>query len=89
MATSRIATALLTVTLIASHAVCVWTAPAYSDARKASLSIQDGFNSGSLNAWELPFSEDWEILTEGSLHFLHMKRSRPPGVPRRPLQFAG
>src|ERR1700691_1065155 len=89
MATFRIPTALLAaVTLIASYAVFVLPAPAYSDARKASLSIQDDFNAGSLNAWEIPFSEDWEILTEGSLPYFHMKRSRPPGVPRRPLQFA-
>jgi hypothetical protein len=88
MATFRIPTALLAAAnLIASFAVFVLPAPAYSDARKASLSIQDDFNSGSLNAWEIPFSEDWEILTEGSLPYLHMKRSRPPGVPRRPLQF--
>src|SRR6202453_5260697 len=89
MATFRIPTALLAaVTLIASYAVFVLPAPAYSDARKASLSIQDDFNSGSLNAWEIPFAEDWETLTEGSLPYLHMKRSRPPGVSRRPLQFA-
>jgi hypothetical protein len=88
MATSRIPTALLAaVTLIASCAVFVWAAVANSDAQKPSLSIQDDFNSENLNAWEMPFSEDWEILTEGSLHYLHMKRSRPPGVPRRPLQF--
>lgn len=89
MATSKIVTALLgAVTLIASYAVFVWPAPAYSNARKASLSIQDDFDSGNLNAWEMPFAEDWKILTDGSLHYLHMKRSRPPGVPRRPLQFA-
>jgi hypothetical protein len=89
MATSRTATALLAaVTLIASYAVFVSPAAAHGETPKASLSLQDDFNSGSLNAWELPFSEDWEILTEGNLHYLHMKRSRPPGVPRRPLQFA-
>ena len=89
MANSRVSTALLAaVTLIASYAVLVWPAAVYGEARKASLSIQDGFDSGNLNAWEMPFAEDWEILTEGSLHYLHMKRSRPPGVPRRPLQFA-
>ena len=54
----------------------------------ASLSIRDDFNSGALNAWERPFPEDWEILQEGSLHYLHMKRSREPALPRRPLQFA-
>jgi hypothetical protein len=89
MVTSRTPTALLvTLTLIAFYAHSVWPEAAYGDARKARLSIQDDFNSGSLNAWEMPFSEDWEILAEGSLHYLHMKRSRPPGVPRRPLQFA-
>jgi hypothetical protein len=89
MATSRISTALLAaVALIAVYAESVWPAAAYGDAPKARLSIQDDFNSGGLNAWEIPFSEDWEILTEGSLPYLHMKRSRPPGVPRRPLQFA-
>ena len=89
MATSRIPTALLAaVALIAFYAHSVWPAAAYGDARKARLSIQDDFNSGSLNAWEIPFAEDWETLTEGSLPYLHMKRSRPPGVPRRPLQFA-
>ena len=89
MATSRIPTTLLAaVTLIASCAVFVWPAVANSGAQKPSLSIQDHFNSENLNAWEMPFAEDWEILTDGSLHYLHMKRSRPPGVPRRPLQFA-
>ncbi len=36
----------------------------------------------------MPHPEDWEILTENGLHYLHMKRPRDPGVPRRPLQFA-
>jgi hypothetical protein len=89
MAASRTAAALLAaVTLIASYAVFVWPAAVFGDAGNASLSIQDDFNSVSLHAWELPVPEDWEILTEGDLHYLHMKRSRPPGVPRRPLQFA-
>lgn len=52
------------------------------------LSIRDNFDSANLNAWAVPFPEDWQILSEGSLHYLHMLRSRPPGVPRRPLQFA-
>jgi hypothetical protein len=89
MATSRIPTVLLAaVTLIACYARFVWPSAVNGNARKESLSIQDDFNSGKLDAWETPFSEDWEILTEGSLPYLHMKRSRPPGVPRRPLQFA-
>jgi hypothetical protein len=79
---------LTTVTLIALYAVFLWPPPLPADAQTASLSIRDDFNSGALHAWEMPFPEDWEILQEGSLHYLHMKRPQPPGVPRRPLQFA-
>lgn len=43
---------------------------------------------GGLNAWQMPFPEDWEAHTEGALSYLHMKRSREPGIPRRPIQFA-
>jgi hypothetical protein len=52
------------------------------------LPIRDDFDTGNLNAWQMPFPEDWEILKEGSIDYLHMKRNREPGVPRRPLQFA-
>jgi len=40
-----------------------------------------------LQAWKMDFPEDWEILKEDRLSYLHMKRAREPGVPRRPLQF--
>jgi hypothetical protein len=50
--------------------------------------FREAFSSGNLDAWEFPHPEDWEILSDGPLHYLHMKRSREPGVPRRPLQFA-
>jgi hypothetical protein len=53
-----------------------------------SLTFQDHFEKGDLSAWKFPFPEDWQILAEGPNHYLHMLRSRPPGVPRRPLQFA-
>ncbi len=53
-----------------------------------SFSFHDDFESGNLNAWLLPYPKDWVILSDGGNHFLHMKRSREPGVPRRPLQFA-
>jgi hypothetical protein len=56
--------------------------------RSAQRTFHEDFRSGSLSAWSMPYPEDWEVLTEGGLHYLHMKRSRPPGVPRRPLQFA-
>lgn len=59
-----------------------------SAAKVGRLSFRDDFNSGNLNAWSMPYPEDWEVLTGNGLHYLHMKRSRPPGVPRRPLQFA-
>ena len=52
------------------------------------LTFQDDFSSGKLDPWLLPYPEDWEILSEGPLHYLHMKRNREPGVPRRPLQYA-
>ncbi len=52
------------------------------------ISLRDDFESGNLEAWQMPYAEDWEILPEGPNQFLHMKRKREPGVPRRPLQFA-
>ncbi len=54
----------------------------------ANISIRDNFSMGNLKAWQMPFTQDWEILQQGNLHYLHMKRSRTPVVPRRPLQFA-
>ncbi len=53
-----------------------------------SLSFREDFEKVDLSSWAFPFPEDWAILAEGPNHFLHMKRSREPGVPRRPLQFA-
>lgn len=53
-----------------------------------SISFREDFESASLAPWLLPFPEDWEILAEGGNHYLHLKRGREPGVPRRPLQFA-
>jgi len=50
--------------------------------------FQDDFSSGKLDHWLLPYPEDWEILSEVPMHYLHMKRNREPGVPRRPLQYA-
>lgn len=51
------------------------------------VQLHENFGS-NLDRWEIPYPEDWAILAEGGIHFLHMKRSREPGVPRRPLQFA-
>jgi hypothetical protein len=66
----------------------VWPSASYGDAHDKSSVIRDDFHSGNLDAWKLPFPEDWEILATDDFHYLHMKRSRPPGVPRRPVQFA-
>lgn len=46
------------------------------------------FEAGNLGAWQFPYPEDWAVLSGAGNHYLHMKRSREPGVPRRPLQFA-
>ncbi|HEV2380617.1 MAG TPA: hypothetical protein VG206_12585 [Terriglobia bacterium] len=52
------------------------------------LNFSDKFEGGNLDAWQMPYPEDWVILGEPGRHYLHMKRNRDPGVPRRPLQFA-
>jgi hypothetical protein len=52
------------------------------------LKLQNDFSPGSLDRLEMPFPEDWVILKDGQLPYLHMLRPRDPGVPRRPLQFA-
>jgi hypothetical protein len=51
--------------------------------------VTDDFATpADLNAWQMDHPEDWEILRDGDLGYLHMKRAREPGVPRRPVQFA-
>lgn len=50
--------------------------------------FMDDFESGKLDAWQFPYPEDWTIRQTGGNYYLHMLRSREPGVPRRPLQFA-
>jgi hypothetical protein len=65
-----------------------WAASLCGGAHPTSLSIQDNFSAGNLKAWEMPFPEDWQILQQGNLHYLHMLRNREPEVPRRPVQFA-
>ena len=74
--------------LIAFYAVSVRSLAQRGKTPAANLPIRDDFDTGNLNAWQMPFPEDWEILKEGSIDYLHMKRNREPGVPRRPLQFA-
>jgi hypothetical protein len=57
-----------------------------SDAK--SVHFADNFENGQLDAWQLPYADDWAILAEDGKHYLHMKRNREPLVPRRPMQFA-
>jgi hypothetical protein len=52
------------------------------------IQLTDNFSSSKLDHWQFPYPEDWEVGTEGPLHFLHMLRNREPLVPRRPVQFA-
>lgn len=52
-----------------------------------SLSFTENFER-TLDAWQMPYPEDWAILGQPGSRYLHMKRNREPGVPRRPLQFA-
>lgn len=48
-----------------------------------------GFSQAAgLTAWQMPFPEDWELRSDNDVPYLHMKRSREPGIPRRPIQFA-
>ncbi|MHB1673416.1 MAG: hypothetical protein ACYCSP_04120 [Acidobacteriaceae bacterium] len=79
---------LAAVCLFVFSAASGWADSQCGGTHPANISIQHNFATGSLNAWEMPFPEDWEILQQGNLHYLHMKRNREPGVPRRPLQFA-
>ena len=60
---------------------------AFQDAAR-SVHFTDGFEQGQLDAWQLPYADDWVILAENGNHYLHMKRNREPLVPRRPMQFA-
>lgn len=58
-------------------------------ASDAAATIATGFSQAAgLTAWQMPFPEDWELRSDGGAPYLHMKRSREPGVPRRPIQFA-
>jgi len=52
------------------------------------LWFTDNFEANKLDAWQFPYPEDWTIREASGNHYLHMVRSRDPGVPRRPLQFA-
>jgi hypothetical protein len=58
-------------------------------APQTAVSVVNRFATpADLGAWQMDHPEDWEILKDGEIGYLHMKRMRDPGVPRRPLQFA-
>lgn len=86
--TSRVNGILSWVLTALSAAAPVAAGPKEAIPRQGRISFYDDFERGSLAAWQMPHPEDWEILTDDHNHFLHMKRGREPGVPRRPLQFA-
>jgi hypothetical protein len=52
------------------------------------IHFHDNFSSGKLDAYELPYPEDWAIRQEGAVHYLHMLRERDAVEPRHPIQFA-
>ena len=52
------------------------------------LIFHEDFSSGKLDAYELPYPEDWAVQQEGPLHYLHMLRARDAVEPRHPIQFA-
>jgi hypothetical protein len=52
------------------------------------MHIHCNFTPKERSEWQFPHPADWEIKSEGGIHYLHMVRPAEPGVPRRPLQFA-
>lgn len=74
--------------LIAGLAAFLWPPHLRGGMKAGTVSLRDNFAAGNLSAWQMPYPEDWEILAENGLHYLHMKRARPAAVPRRPIQFA-
>jgi len=76
---------LIAVCLLFVCASSRWVLSQCGGLHPAKISIQHDFASGSLKAWDMPFPEDWEILQQGNLHYLHMKLNREPLVPRRRL----
>jgi hypothetical protein len=74
--------------ILGNSVLLVWTQGLQAGAPTGVLSFRDDFTSNNLSNWSIPYPGDWTVLIQNGLHYLHMKRSRPPGVPRRPLQFA-
>ncbi len=74
--------------LVAFFAVSAFAAASCGGTQAGNMSIRDSIKPGNLKAWATRFPEDWQILKEGNLYYLHMKRNRPPELPRHPVQFA-
>lgn len=64
------------------------TIPASAAAATHKIQFTDNFSTGTLGQWQFPYSQDWVVGKQGSVHYLHMLRNREPLVPRRPMQFA-
>jgi hypothetical protein len=79
--------ALLSILLVAIFAAPLIN-PTSAAAATHKIQFSDNFSSGTLSQWQLPYSQDWAVGKQGSVHYLHMLRSREPLVPRRPMQFA-
>ena len=74
--------------LVGAGLATIFVAPIQTLSEPKEFKFHDDFNSGSLDAWQFPFPEDWVIKEAGPLHYLHMVRNREPLLPRRPQQFA-
>jgi hypothetical protein len=75
------------IALLAAYSAGVRASHA-AQASKESVTATGFSPSAGLAGWQMPFPEDWELQQESGLSYLHMKRSREPGTPRRPIQFA-
>jgi hypothetical protein len=79
---------LLAVLVLCFAALSILTTSIPARPAPRTINFRDDFSSGKLDAWQLPFPEDWVVKEQEPLHYLHMLRSREPLVPRRPQQFA-
>ena len=74
--------------LLAAIFAAPLTIPTSAAASTHKIQFTDNFSSDTLGQWQLPYSQDWVVDKQDSVHYLHMLRSRDPLVPRRPMQFA-
>lgn len=72
--------------ILGSGLIAINSSDAFAASHK--LHFHCNFSPKELSEWEFPHPEDWVSELENGHYYLHMLRSRTPGVPRRPLQFA-